>query len=358
MTEAPVRSLASQRRLREEGEAAILGALRLHGPLTRKEIAAKLNISRTTVFEIVRDLLLSSVLVELPLVHASPSRGRPTTVVALNPRHALVAGVEFARGRTRVLLINAAHEEVGYADEGASFLKAPRPLSRMLGLMRKAAAAGGVTTDHIKRIGLGWGGLLEPLVPDATVSRLCKGIETAKGATVRIANNSHLAALAETQWGAAQGRESVLYVHWSSGIGGGWVLKGAVALGTRNAAGQIGRAADDLAQMVGHRHQHFIAGGVAEAVVDRFETVQIDQQHGDGTATLLRPAQRGGDELFAGAAVLQAGEDVVLRQMQHFALLALAVGDVVEHTLDQADLAGAAVRRNQAVHPAAAAVGP
>ena len=57
---------------------------------------------------------------------------------------------------------------------------------------------------------------------------------------VTVENDANLGALAETQLGAARGREGVIYVQVASGIGAGIVLGGRVHQGATGIAGEIG----------------------------------------------------------------------------------------------------------------------
>ena len=60
------------------------------------------------------------------------------------------------------------------------------------------------------------------------------------GAPVAVANDGNIGALGEWRYGAARGCASVLYATVSTGIGGGWVLNGAIWDGADGMAGEIG----------------------------------------------------------------------------------------------------------------------
>jgi glucokinase len=60
------------------------------------------------------------------------------------------------------------------------------------------------------------------------------------GAPVAVDNDGNVAAFGEWRWGAGQGCASILYVTVSTGIGGGWVLGGAIYGGADGMAGEIG----------------------------------------------------------------------------------------------------------------------
>ncbi len=69
---------------------------------------------------------------------------------------------------------------------------------------------------------------------------LAAQIEQEFGAPAAIANDANIGALGEWRYGAGRGCTSVLYVTVSTGIGGGWVLNGAIYDGADGMAGEIG----------------------------------------------------------------------------------------------------------------------
>ncbi|MYL53966.1 ROK family protein [Pontibacillus yanchengensis] len=69
---------------------------------------------------------------------------------------------------------------------------------------------------------------------------LTKQIREAVNLPVFLENDANVAALAEATSGAGVGHESVYYITWSTGIGGGFVLKGKLQPGSAGYAGEIG----------------------------------------------------------------------------------------------------------------------
>ena len=66
-----------------------------------------------------------------------------------------------------------------------------------------------------------------------------------------------------------------------------------------------------VAQPRGDRDQQLVAGGVAEAVVDRLEVVEVEEQRGHRARAAARPARAASAALDEPAAVGQAGQRVV-----------------------------------------------
>ena len=82
--------------------------------------------------------------------------------------------------------------------------------------------------------------ILSHHIPGWENTPLAAQLEAEFGAPAAIANDANIGALGEWRYGAAQGCASVFYVTVSTGIGGGWVLNGAIYDGADGMAGEIG----------------------------------------------------------------------------------------------------------------------
>lgn len=242
---------AALHRLRRSHEQILLGALARHGALSRAELATHTGLSRTTLFAIVADLLAAKLVVE-NATRAAGQRGRPAGVLSLNPGGGLYVGVDMGRHRVRVALANVAHEVVA---TGRHVLPAPsRWADRAdvaIGLVERLAAEHGISLTPLRAVGLGLPGPVSAEVSadghatlDSARSRaqrdLVETFHQRFSVPVVVDNNTRLAALAETTWGAARGARDVLYVRLSDGVGGGLVVGGQLVRGTRGAAGEVG----------------------------------------------------------------------------------------------------------------------
>ena len=74
------------------------------------------------------------------------------------------------------------------------------------------------------------------------------------------------------------------------------------------------------AQPRGDRHEQAVAGGVAEAVVDGLEVVEVDEQHRQRPAEAAACAQRVLDAVEEQGAVGEAGQRVVERLVAQLVL--------------------------------------
>ena len=124
------------------------------------------------------------------------------------------------------------------------------------------------------------------------------------------------------------------------GLGGGLdvvdVLQQDRELVAAEAGGGVG-GADAGRDPLGHLEQHPVAGGVAEAVVDGLEVVEVDEHDGHADALAQRPRHGVADALVEQRAVGQVGDRVVEGLVGELLLELLALGDVAAVEHDAAD---------------------
>lgn len=235
------------RPIRRENAARLLEALVDRGPMSRKDLAERTAISRTTVFEIVQDLLDKKLVTQTDEIRASVTRGRPTALITLNTQVALVLGVDLSRRSTRIVFVNAAHEVVAHGQQtlGESELAPQARSTHLFRLIRRVMSEHGLDASWIRVIGLGWSGIVDAQVPSEAIVALRDQLADHFSTHVHVSNNSRLAALAESTWGAARDAQDVLYLHWGNGIGSGLVVNGRLIHGAHGAAGELGHVSVD-----------------------------------------------------------------------------------------------------------------
>ncbi|MCS7172918.1 MAG: ROK family protein [Armatimonadetes bacterium] len=130
-------------------------------------------------------------------------------------------------------------------------------------------------------------------------------LEERLGLAVTLENDANAAAVGEWWRGAARGARHVLYITWSTGIGGGLIVDGRIYRGASDTAGEIGHVTvDPLGPLCpcGRRgHLEGIAGGRAIARAAR-EALARGEPSGlaaveEITAREVAEAARGGDPL-------------------------------------------------------------
>ncbi|MDR5710056.1 MAG: ROK family protein [Armatimonadota bacterium] len=130
-------------------------------------------------------------------------------------------------------------------------------------------------------------------------------LEERLGVTVILENDANAAAVGEWWRGAARGARHVLYITWSTGIGGGLLVDGRIYRGASDTAGEIGHiTVDPLGPLCpcGRRgHLEGIAGGRAIARAAREALARGEPSRlvavREITAREVAEAARGGDPL-------------------------------------------------------------
>jgi predicted NBD/HSP70 family sugar kinase len=242
--------------------ARIVSLLRERGPMTRAQLARLSGMPKSTISVVVADLSADGVVQDRGQVQGPQSgRGRPGTVVALDPASGAAIGVEFGFARVRVCLVDAAHQVVARADRPIGVLYAPETAVQV-GAELVAEMVRGSPVDEQRIVGVG---LSFPLV-GMQVASLDAGGSAFSGSHMRpgwegvditallgdalpypvIADNdANCAARGEMLWGAGRNYRDVLFLKLHSGVGGALVLDGAVRPGRSGGAGEFGHMSLD-----------------------------------------------------------------------------------------------------------------
>ncbi|MGJ5751730.1 putative NBD/HSP70 family sugar kinase [Streptomyces puniciscabiei] len=230
-------------------EALVLSLLREHGPLTRGDLRILSGLSRTTLYDAVGALMdKGSVLASVPEA-ARRKRGRPAEVLTVNPGCGRLLGIEFARRAVRVAAMNAAHEIVGTTGEPhdpdtpwqTRIDLAWRLADKLTHGTLRPGALNGIGVGVVGPVGTPGQGPLWAPRHDIVAARVRERF----GAPALIDNNTRLATLAETIWGAAAGEQNVLYLRLSHGVGGGLVMAGTLHRGAHGRSGMFGHITVD-----------------------------------------------------------------------------------------------------------------
>ena len=127
----------------------------------------------------------------------------------------------------------------------------------------------------------------------------------ATGAKVHLANDADMAGLGEFHHGAGRGTKNMIYITWSTGVGGGMIVDGKLHRGAHGTAGEVGHMIIDPNGPLDSCGQR----GCLEAFV--------------GGKNLGRETGRTASELFAAAARGDRQASVVVQQAARYMGIAL-----------------------------------
>lgn len=165
-----------------------------------------------------------------------------------------VFGVDMSGDGERVVLCDLHGAVLGRAsynrplDEG----RAPdETMGRVLGMMLDLLGRHEVKAREVLRVGVGFGGPVDakrgivrqaPGFPHWEGFPVAGNIEARFDVPTFLDNDARLAALGEVWFGAGEGNPEcdLVYVHWSTGVGGGIVSGGRLLRGATTTAGEVG----------------------------------------------------------------------------------------------------------------------
>lgn len=133
-------------------------------------------------------------------------------------------------------------------DPGSGFRDAMQHITQMLRAVERKCST------QLDGIGIGCPGPLDPMsgvigevgtLPGWQGSNLCLALQNNFGATIAVENDADAAALAEAGWGSAKGTDSFIYLTFSTGIGGGILLRGKLYRGVDGSHPELGHQVID-----------------------------------------------------------------------------------------------------------------
>lgn len=234
---------------------ALLQLLRIHGALSRSDLARLTGLSRPTVSDQVNGLIEQGIIVEAGSGRVGSQGGKTPTLLRLNRGYGRILAVHVRSGGMRLQATNPEGEVLdeqwiaaeGRPDQNAlirniargihSMLKRPGPSLRIICMAMPGVVdfREGVVleTDSV----YGWRNL--PV-------RQLLGREFR--VPVVVDNDVNLAALAELEAGNGLEAETSLFVELEAGIGAGVMTNGRIHRGAHWAAGEIAHMAVNMAQ--------------------------------------------------------------------------------------------------------------
>ncbi|MDQ1750391.1 MAG: hypothetical protein QOE71_1447 [Pseudonocardiales bacterium] len=284
--------------LREFNRGRILDALSRTGSATRAEIGATTGLARSTVTDLVGELLAEQRLLDIAGDQLTERRaGRPSRRLVLAPTSDLSIGIDFGHSHCRTGVIDALGRVLAVRSAILDVDSSP------VGALERARAMvaellSGLGTDRHRVVGAAIGlpapvntvrGTVGPgnVLPQWVDRHPADELQAALELPVQVENDANLGALGEMAFGAARSFTDVIYVKASTGIGAGLVLGGRLYRGSTGRAGEIGHVPIDPAGAVcrcGNR-------GCLESVASVTQVLAMLQPAHEETLTMTRLAE-------------------------------------------------------------------
>ena len=242
----------------ERDKAEIQAVIRKFGPLSRAEIHELTHLRRTTISQLVAELLDEGKL--LPAGHANNPLGRKQIRLRSSEEWGFVIGIDFGPDFVVAAVmdlrprIRTAVKEVTNLEGGIDGL-----VRQLLSCTRQAIKQSRVEASSILGIGIGDPGLVNSREGVTVMSSqiefwrqvpLKHIFEDEFGVPCLLGDNTRMKTMAERVLGAGEMADEMLYVEYGVGIGAGIVVGGKILEGRRRSAGEFG-------------HTHVIENGPA-----------------------------------------------------------------------------------------------
>lgn len=216
--------------------------------ISRADVARQTGISRSTVSEIVADLLKTPLISE---AGDGPSRGgRRPILLSFNDDAHVILGVDMGSTHVSVVLTDLRGRELGWEHREHPVRTDPEGTERLISdlcdsVLRRHEGA------HKRLLGVGVavpspvdplrpGQVSDVLLPHWSGFGILEKLRFTHRVPVLVENDANLGALAEQWWGAGRGLDDFTYIKLGTGVGGGHILGGSIYRGSTGVAGEIG----------------------------------------------------------------------------------------------------------------------
>ncbi len=236
-------------RFRDHNRGQVLAALGRHGGLTRPQLVEVTGLSRSTISDLVSELLVAGTLHEGDPAGQTGGRGRPARTVALTASAGVVAGLDYGHSHIHAALATLDGTVLREARVAQDINDSPeKAIASGVRLLRRLCREQSVALAEVRCVGIGLPAPVDPETGVITGNNILPNwvdldpvdrFHTALGTPVSLDNDANLGARAELS-ALDEPRANLIYVKASTGIGCGIVLNGEVYRGTRGIAGELG----------------------------------------------------------------------------------------------------------------------
>ncbi len=221
--------------------------------ISRADIARRAELSRSTVSEIINEILPTSLVAE---VGEGPSRGgRRPIVLEFQDDVCVILGVEMGGSHVAAALTDLRGRVLAWEAEDHPVRSDPAGTRRLVAeLCRRCLAAPVAAGRPLVGIGVAVPSPVDPAHPDRLSTVVLPAWEGRlglddlgehHGVPLLVDNDANLGALAEHWWGLGVGVDHLAYIKVATGIGSGHIINGEIYRGSSGFAGEIGHVSID-----------------------------------------------------------------------------------------------------------------
>lgn len=221
--------------------------------MSRAEIARQAGLSRSTVSEIVNEILPMGIVAEMG---EGPSRGgRRPIVLEFQDNACVILGVEMGGSHVAVALTDLRGQVLAWESQSHPVRSDPPGTRQVIAeLCDKCLAIPAAQGRPLVGIGIAAPCPIDPSRPGRLSSVVLPAWEEKLGldelsdkysVPLLVDNDANLGALAEAWWGLGSDADNLAYIKVATGIGSGHIIGGEIYRGATGVAGEIGHVAID-----------------------------------------------------------------------------------------------------------------
>ena len=215
---------------------------------SRADIARYTGLSRSTVSEIIDDLLKTGFIAEIGA--GKSSGGRRPIVLEFQDEARCILGVDLGATHVGVALTDLRGRVLSWKEQEHPVRTDPEGTRALVMRLCEECLQGKSNgKKRLIRIGVAVPSPVDPLnpkmlsevvIPDWHGESGLEELQHRFNVPVHVDNDANLGALAEHYWGAGKGIDDFIYIKIAHGIGAGYILNGATYRGAGGVAGEMG----------------------------------------------------------------------------------------------------------------------
>lgn len=227
---------------------AVFRLIWAEGAISRAQIARRLKLSRSTVTEIVRELLNSPFVAEGG--RGKSSGGRRPIVLEFMYDTRIIAGIDIGATHVSVLLTNLRGDQLAFREEKHGVRADPDgTIALAIRLTKECVAEASVQESALLALGVAIASPVDPMDPMSLPKNVMPAWQGTNAlerlgeqfdVPIYIDNDANLGALAEQWWGIGCHHNNIMFIKAGYGMGAGYILDGQVYRGYSGFAGEIG----------------------------------------------------------------------------------------------------------------------
>lgn len=215
--------------------------------ISRAEISRQLDLSRSTVTEIVRELLTTGLISEIG--SGESSGGRKPILLEFQDDAKVILGIDIGATHVSVAMTNLRGKLLHWKEREFPVREDSEGTYKLIDeLCNDCLSTLNYGYDKLLSIGVSVPSPVDPIRPEYLSETIIpawhgkSGLERLREkykVPVYMDNDANLGALAEHWWGAGKNVNDLIFIKISNGIGAGYILNGKVYRGSKGIAGEL-----------------------------------------------------------------------------------------------------------------------